>query len=86
MAWVAGVTRITGDLVSAGDWNGYLGAGGDLDILFDGTKILSALVRESSMDITSPPIDQAKLVADSSGAGGLEWLGTWEDPDYWLSD
>lgn len=33
MAWTAGVTRTTGDLISAADWNSYLGAAGSLDYL-----------------------------------------------------
>ena len=33
MAWTAGVTRTTGDLISAADWNSYLGASGSLDYL-----------------------------------------------------
>lgn len=31
--WTAGVNRVTGDLISAADWNAYLGAGGSLDYL-----------------------------------------------------
>lgn len=33
MAWTAGVTRTTGDLITAADWNSYLGAAGSLDYL-----------------------------------------------------
>ena len=33
MAWSAGVTRSTGDLVTAAQWNNYLGASGSLDYL-----------------------------------------------------
>ena len=33
MAWTAGVTRTTGDLVTAANWNAYLGASGSLDYL-----------------------------------------------------
>ena len=33
MGWNAGVTRTTGDLITAADWNKYLGASGSLDYL-----------------------------------------------------
>lgn len=33
MAWTAGVTRTTGDLITAANWNSYLGAAGSLDYL-----------------------------------------------------
>lgn len=33
MAWTAGVTRTTGDLITAAQWNSYLGAAGSLDYL-----------------------------------------------------
>jgi len=32
-SWVAGITRVTGDVVSAADWNQYLGVDGSLDYL-----------------------------------------------------
>ena len=35
MAWTAGVTRSTGDLISAADWNNYLGASGSMDFVHD---------------------------------------------------
>jgi len=33
MAWTAGVTRTTGDLITAAQWNSFLGASGSLDYL-----------------------------------------------------
>jgi len=33
MGWNAGVTRTTGDLITAADWNKYLGASGSLEYL-----------------------------------------------------
>lgn len=33
MAWVAGADVTTGDLITAAQWNTYLGAGGDIDLL-----------------------------------------------------
>jgi len=33
MGWTAGVTRTTGDLITAAQWNSYLGASGSLDYL-----------------------------------------------------
>ncbi len=40
MAWIAGVTRTTGDLITAADWNNYLGAAGSLDYLKTETEKL----------------------------------------------
>ena len=40
MAWTSGVTRTTSDLVTAANWNSYLGAGGSLDYLKDETDKL----------------------------------------------
>lgn len=33
MAWTGGVTRATGDIVTAAIWNAHMGAAGDLDVL-----------------------------------------------------
>ena len=44
MAWTAGVTRTTGDLISAADWNDYLGASGSLDFVHE--KLYTAPVTE----------------------------------------
>jgi len=35
MAWTAGVTRTTGDLITAAQWNSFLGAAGSLDFVHD---------------------------------------------------
>lgn len=35
MAWTAGVTRTTGDLITAAQWNSYLGASGSMDYVHD---------------------------------------------------
>lgn len=51
MAWTAGITRTTGDLISAADWNGYLGASGSLDYL----KINNDKV--TNIDFTMPSRD-----------------------------
>lgn len=34
MGWTAGVTRTTGDLITAANWNTYLGANGSLDYVY----------------------------------------------------
>lgn len=37
MAWTAGETKTTGELITAADWNNYLGASGSLDFLYSRT-------------------------------------------------
>ena len=73
MAWEVGITRSTGDLISASDWNGFLGAGGNQDILSDGTRIGANLVYESSMEIGSAPVNGEFLQAQSAQTGGMIW-------------
>ena len=79
MAWTGGITRATGYVVTASTWNLHMGAGGDLDTLFDGTSILSQLVSESSMHIGSAPANKKMLIADSAQTGGMDWQGDYEE-------
>ena len=79
MAWTGGITRATGYVVTAANWNAHLGASGDLDTLFDGTTILSQLVRESSINIGSAPANKKMMIADASQTGGLDWQGDYEE-------
>ena len=73
MAWAVGVTRTTGDLITASDWNSFLGAGGNFDLLSDGVKIAASLVYESSMEIGNGPTNGLFLQAQSGQTGGLLW-------------
>lgn len=84
MAWQVGVTRATGDTVTAGQWNAFMGASGDFDILFDGTKILSELVRESSIAVSNGPVEGARLVARAAATGGLTWVAPHLDRAWWI--
>ena len=63
MAWTGGITRTTGTVVTAAMWNAHLGAGGDLDHLFDGTKIQDDLVAPSSLKGT-PVAGTSPVVLD----------------------
>jgi len=79
MPWTSGVTRAAGYLVVAADWNNGMGAGGNFDLLSDGTKIVNSQVQESSMEIGNAPIPKAMLTSDASQTGGLQWNGDYEE-------
>ena len=64
MPWTGGTTRTTGTIVTAAMWNAHLGAGGDLDTLFDGTKIQDDLVAPSSVKGTHVPGTSPVVVDD----------------------
>ncbi len=76
--WQSGVTRATNYLVIAADWNNGMGAGGNFDLLADGTKVVMK-VYESSMEIGNAPIPKAMLTSDASQTGGLQWNGDYEE-------
>ena len=74
MAWQSGVTRGSLYLVNVADWNGGNGAGGNFDLLSDGTRVVMP-VYESSMEIGNAPTNKKILTADSTQTGGLQWDG-----------
>jgi len=54
MAWSAGVTRSTGDLITAAQWNSYLGAAGSLEYLKTQTDKLD--------DCSSNPVSGSRAI------------------------
>ena len=56
MAWTAGVDVSTGDLISAAQWNNYLGVAGSIDYLkarvaFPGTQVYDAAAPAAFTDL-----------------------------------
>ena len=79
MAWNSGVTRAVNYLVTNTNWNEGMGAGGNFDLLSDGTRVVMP-VYESSMEIGNAPSNKKLLTADASQTGGLQWDGDVEEP------
>lgn len=50
MAWTAGATVTTGDLITAAQWNSYLGASGSLDYLKDALDDCASSAPSRSLD------------------------------------
>ena len=72
MAWTSGVTRSSLDLISPDNWNDSMGAGGNHDHLFNGTRFNSSLTFAISLNAGSRANKQG-LVADSTVSGGFRW-------------
>jgi len=79
MAWNSGITRIANELITTTEYNSRNGAGGNFDLLSDGTRVVMP-VYESSMEIGNAPTNKKLLIADSSQTGGLQWDGDVEEP------
>ena len=81
MAWTGGILRTTGDIVTAAHWNAHMGPGGDLDHLFDGTKIQPGLVAPTSLNGT--PITGG--VPQALGDDEFEFHRPFENPitEFW---
>ena len=84
MTWTSPTNRTTGDIVTAGQWNQFLGAGGNFVHLFDGTRFNADLVYELSLASGNAAIEGAILSARSAETGGLRWLRLIDNPMYWI--
>ena len=74
MPWTSGITRVRNELITVAEYNNRNGAGGNFDLLSDGTRIVMP-VYESSMEIGNAPTNKKILTAQSAQTGGFLWDG-----------
>src|SRR3990167_8492310 len=66
MGWTGGTTRATGDLISAANWNSYLGATGSLEHLHDAAHMhvnLEAAGTKGTSNLTFTTVAAAAFVS-----------------------